>query len=144
MRARHVAAILASTLVIAACTSGARAPSTSTPPVPARATARTTLVPTAASPSATGIGTAYVGLSEHFYSPALLTVPVGTTVVWRVVGTQTHNVWAFDGSFKSPDMGPGGTYSYTFTKPGSHKYLCIPHSGDGMYGEVVVVERTGG
>ena len=82
--------------------------------------------------------TATVSLAEHFFDPALLTVKAGTTVTWRNVGQQTHDVNARDGSFHSPLLGPGGTFSYTFTTPGRYRYFCVPHEGDGMIGEVDV------
>jgi plastocyanin len=81
-----------------------------------------------------------VQLAEHFYTPALITVKVGTTVTWRNVGQQVHDVNANDGSFHSGNLEPGGTFLYTFTKAGHFKYYCIPHAGDGMTGEVVVEE----
>lgn len=95
--------------------------------------------PTAVVTSAAGAAVFLVEMGDHWFIPAKLSVPVGTTVEWRMVGTQEHDVWAYDGSFHSPTMGPGMRFSHTFTKPGSYKYLCIPHHGDGMYGEVVVV-----
>jgi plastocyanin len=79
-----------------------------------------------------------VWMGEHYYSPSTLTVPVGTTVMWWMLGTQEHDVWAYDGSFHSPTMGPGSTYTHTFTKAGTFKYFCVPHYGDGMEGEIVV------
>jgi plastocyanin len=85
--------------------------------------------------------TAVVEVGDHWYIPAKLTVPVGTTVTWRMVGSQEHDVWAYDGSFHSPTLGPGMSFSRTFTRPGSYKYFCVPHYGDGMYGEVIVVPR---
>ncbi|MDP9281566.1 MAG: plastocyanin/azurin family copper-binding protein [Chloroflexota bacterium] len=81
-----------------------------------------------------------VQLAEHFYTPALITVKVGTTVTWRNVGQQVHDVNANDGSFHSGNLEPGGTFTYTFTKAGHFKYYCIPHAGDGMTGEVVAEE----
>jgi len=85
-----------------------------------------------------------VWMGDHYYSPSKLTVLLGSTVMWRMLGSQEHDVWAYDGSFHSPTMGPGATFTHTFTKLGTFKYLCTPHSGDGMYGEIVVVEPTGG
>ena len=85
-----------------------------------------------------------VWMGDHYYSPSKLTVLLGSTVMWRMLGSQEHDVWAYDGSFHSPTMGPGATFAHTFTKLGTFKYLCAPHSGDGMYGEIVVVEPTGG
>lgn len=77
-------------------------------------------------------------MGDHFFDPATAVVKVGMTVTWVVVGSQVHNVNAYDGSFRSPDMGPGGRYSFTFNKPGRYQYLCTPHYGDGMAGVIVV------
>jgi plastocyanin len=79
-----------------------------------------------------------VWMGEHYYSPASLVVPTGATVMWRMLGTQEHDVWAYDGSFHSPTMGPGSTFTHTFTRAGTFRYFCVPHYGDGMTGEVVV------
>jgi plastocyanin len=100
--------------------------------------------PSAVVTDATGAPVYLVEMGDHWFIPAKLSIPVGTTVEWRMVGTQEHDVWAFDGSFHSPTMGPGMRYSHTFTKIGTFKYLCIPHHGDGMYGEIVVVPRASG
>lgn len=87
-----------------------------------------------------------VWMGEHYFAPSTLTIPVGTTVMWRMLGQQEHDVWALDGgpSFHSPTMGPGSTFTHTFTKVGRFKYTCIPHGGDGMYGEVIVIPRPAG
>jgi plastocyanin len=82
--------------------------------------------------------TVIVQLAEHFYSPSLITVKVGMTVVWWNVGTQPHDVHAYDKSFNSPNLDPGNRFSYTFLVPGKYRYFCIPHEGDGMTGEVDV------
>ena len=121
------------------------------PPSAAPSSAPTSLVtrtsgaaptPSAAVTNAAGAPVFLVEMGDHWFIPARLSVPVGTTVEWRMVGTQEHDVWAFDGSFHSPTMGPGMRYAHTFTKVGTFKYLCIPHHGDGMYGEVIVVPRS--
>ena len=66
--------------------------------------------------------------------------PSGTTIAVTRADTQlgTLDVWAYDGSFHSPTMGPGSTFTHRFTKAGTYKYFCVPHYGDGMTGEVVV------
>ena len=126
-------------MTASACASGsasATAPDRSVPIATQRAA---TPAPGAASAAAAPTGrTAVVQLGDHFYDPAALTVSVGTTLTWRLMGSQTHNVIAYDGSFRSPDLGPGNSYSYTFTKPGRFPYFCAPHYGDGMTGEVIV------
>jgi plastocyanin len=116
-------------------------PASSTVTVVTR-TSRLAPTPSAVVTNAAGAAVFLVEMGDHWFIPARLSVPVGTTVEWRMVGTQEHDVWAFDGSFHSPTMGPGMRYAHTFTKVGAFKYLCIPHHGDGMYGEVVVVPRT--
>jgi plastocyanin len=104
-----------------------------------RATPEGTAVTSASLPRATLDPTKpLVQLAEHFYTPALITVKVGTTVTWRNVGQQVHDVNAEDGAFHSGNLEPGGTFTYTFNRAGHFKYYCIPHAGDGMTGEVVV------
>lgn len=89
-----------------------------------------------------GAPVAMVWMGEHYFAPSTLTIPVGTTVMWRMLGQQEHDVWALDGgSFHSPTMGPGSTYTHTFTRTGTFKYTCVPHGGDGMHGEVIVTTR---
>lgn len=138
-------------LLVALVASVAGIACTSVGPDAARSSVSPTSVvgrPTGAAPTpsavvtdATGAAVFLVEMGDHWFIPAQLSVPVGTTVEWRMRGTQEHDVWAYDGSFHSPTMGPGMRFSHTFTKPGTYKYLCLPHHGDGMYGEVVVVPR---
>jgi plastocyanin len=134
---RSVGLGAALTLVLGACTPAISAE-------PPTVTDRTGLETSGAAPTiavptdAAGRPVVFVWMGEHYYSPASLTIPVGTTVMWRMLGAQEHDVWAYDGSFHSPTMGPGDTYSHTFTKAGTFKYFCVPHYGDGMAGEVIV------
>lgn len=58
-------------------------------------------------------------------------------MTWVNRGQQTHDVNAFDKPFASGNLNPGGTFPYTFTKPGRYRYYC-PLEGDGMTGEVNV------
>ncbi len=87
------------------------------------------------------------------YEPAKLTIRVGETVEWKNVGNSVHHassdpsaavnpadvsnpagVKPFDSGF----MQPGQSFTYTFTQPGTYKYICAPHETSGMTGEVVV------
>ena len=60
------------------------------------------------------------------FNPASVTVAVGTTVTWENQDGMSHNVIADDGSFKSPDLGPGKTFSVTFEKPPSRSLVPTP------------------
>ena len=99
------------------------------PPVSVSAT-------TADSPAPQG-GTA-VTISDFKFNPATLTVPVGTTVTWTNNDEEPHTIAAKDGSFHSPGMDTHGTYSFTFTTPGSYDYICSIHPF--MTGTVVVTK----
>jgi len=46
-------------------------------------------------------------MGDHYFSPSQLTVKLGTTVTWRMLGSWEHDVWSLDGSSHSPPMGPG-------------------------------------
>jgi amicyanin len=99
------------------------------PPASASAT-------TADSPASQG-GTA-VSISNFKFNPATLTVPVGATVTWTNQDEEPHSVAGKDGSFHSPGMDTHGTYSFTFTTPGSYDYICSIHPF--MTGTVVVTK----
>ena len=82
-------------------------------------------------------GTA-VAITDFKFSPATLTVPVGTTVTWTNQDEEPHTVAAKDGSFHSPGMDTHGTYSFTLTTPGKFDYICSIHPF--MAGTVVVTK----
>ena len=91
---------------------------------------------TADSPAPQG-GTA-VAITDFKFSPATLTVPVGTTVTWTNQDEEPHTIAAKDGSFHSPGIDTHGSYSFTFTSPGSYDYICSIHPF--MTGTVVVTK----
>lgn len=57
----------------------------------------------------------------------LLSVPVGTTVIWTNRDSTAHTTTSVDGVWNSTPLQPGDTFSYTFTTPGSYKYYCAFH-----------------
>lgn len=105
---------------------------------PAVATASATAAPTASPPPTPSV--AVIEMGDNFFDPAELTVKVGTTVTWKVVGQSTHDLAARDGSFADRTMTFGQTYSFTFTKAGRYPYICMQHEGDGMVGVVTVTD----
>ena len=40
--------------------------------------------------------------------------------------------------FNSGDLSPGVVFRQKFTVPGTYRYICIPHEGMGMIGEIEV------
>ncbi len=82
-------------------------------------------------------GTVTVEMGDEFFLPTAITVTVGTTVTWVNRGQDAHTATARDGSFGSPTLDFGGSYSYTFMKRGRYEYTCLFHTD--MFGVVVVV-----
>jgi plastocyanin len=87
------------------------------------------------------------------FVPETVTIQKGDTVEWINNAASLHSVTTnpavaqdpkdvssppgakpFDSGF----MPPGAKWSYTFTVPGTYKYLCLPHEKDHMVGVVVV------
>ena len=56
-----------------------------------------------------------MSIANFSFSPATLTVSVGTKVTWTNNDTVTHTVTAVQGAFDSNDLSPGNTFSFTFT-----------------------------
>ena len=113
------------------------APTASTAPAAATATS----TPTSTASPAPTTAVALIEMGDNFFDPAQLTVKVGTTVTWKVVGQSTHDLAARDGSFIDRTMSFGQTFSFTFTKAGTYAYVCMQHEGDGMTGAVTVVDQ---
>ena len=65
-----------------------------------------------------------------------VTVGAGTTLWWVNVDPDAHDVVALNGSFESPIIGRGASWSHTFSQPGRYAYVCTLHAN--MGGVVVV------
>jgi plastocyanin len=70
------------------------------------------------------------------FSPATLTVKVGTTVTWVNRDSAPHTVTSMNGTFDSGNMNSGASYKFTFSQPGTYLYTCTYHSW--MKGTIVV------
>ena len=82
-------------------------------------------------------GTA-VNIDNFAFSPAELTVPVGTTVVWTNRDDIPHTVTAAETPrlFKSETLDTDDHFSYRFDHPGRFAYFCSLHAH--MQGVIVV------
>jgi plastocyanin len=70
------------------------------------------------------------------FSPRVVTVHPGDTVVWTNAGAIPHTVTSAAAGFDSGLLQPGQTFAFTFTAPGAFAYVCTLHPG--MAGTVVV------
>jgi len=64
---------------------------------------------------------------QGFGYPYELQVAAGTTVTWVNHDAVPHDVVAYDGSWASPLLAQGETYSRTFTAAGRFAYTCSIH-----------------
>jgi plastocyanin len=129
-RPRHallvLVALVAVSAVATACSSSSKSGGASSPASPA----------TTASSGAPAASGSTVEIKDFMFMPMNLTVAVGTTVTWKFDDSTDHTVAADDGSFTSPALGSGKTYTHTFKTAGTVKYHCSIHPF--MTGTVVV------
>jgi amicyanin len=140
------AALVASLPVLAACGSDTATPAAA--PAATSAAGGATTMPDmpgmSTSPAAGGaaagapVATTAVAIENFAFSPATITVQVGTTVTWTNKDSDPHTVTAKSGgaALDSPTLNQGDSYQYTFTKAGQYTYLCTIHPF--MLGTVMV------
>ncbi|NUP39907.1 MAG: cupredoxin family copper-binding protein [Streptomyces sp.] len=77
-------------------------------------------------------------MSGYAFSPRTLTITAGDTVTWTNQDQAPHDVETTSGpaSVHSPMLSKGGSWSHTFTTPGTYGYLCTVHPG--MTAQLVV------
>ena len=79
---------------------------------------------------------ANVGIDNFAFTPAVLTVKSGSTVVFENHDDIPHLVVASDGKYRSKALDTNDRFSVTFDKPGDYKYFCGLHPH--MTGEIIV------
>lgn len=95
--------------------------------------AAASLAAAVASP-ALGAG-ASVRVGDDFFRAKTVRITKGSTVTWRWVGSDSHNV-VFK-AFKSK-LQTKGTYRHKFARKGTFRYVCTLHEDSGMTGTVIV------
>lgn len=70
------------------------------------------------------------------YSQSVVTIRAGGSVRWLNTDSVNHYNQGDGGSFQTPNIKPGESYSHTFHKPGVYDYVCAPHPW--MKGKIVV------
>lgn len=77
-----------------------------------------------------------IKIDNFSFSPATITVTVGTTVTWINRDDIPHKVVSNDDVFKSKVLDTEEKFSYTFSKAGDYPYFCSLHPK--MTGKVIV------
>ena len=70
-----------------------------------------------------------VTIKKSGFSPSSATLAYGAKVTWTNRDTSNHQVVANDGSFASPVLTPGKSYTFTFNRSGKFNYHDALHSG---------------
>jgi amicyanin len=83
---------------------------------------------------------AAVKIGNFTFGPQELKVKSGTTVTWTNEDDIPHTVVS-PNNYRSKVLDTDGTYSFTFTTPGTYKYFCSLHPH--MTGTIVVEAATG-
>ena len=78
--------------------------------------------------------TTQVLIKDFKFQPQQVTISKGDTVTWTHPGPASHTVKFSDS--ESPILKEGGTYSKTFSQPGTYNYECGIHPY--MKGTVIV------
>jgi plastocyanin len=63
-----------------------------------------------------------VSITTSGFQPAQVTIATGETVTWTNNDTVSRQIVADGGSFTSPQIAPGSTYSFRFTRAGTVAY----------------------
>jgi len=72
--------------------------------------------------AAAGADTKTVQIVKSGFTPSATTINVGDSVTWKNSDVVNHQVVSNDGSFASPVLKPGESYSQTFAKSGKVSY----------------------
>lgn len=95
------------------------------------------LLPSSAPPP---VATNHVYVNDSYFSPQVISVKVGVQITWEQRGGITHDV-VFTNTpgiqVRSPFLGRGSTFTWTFETAGTYHYLCDLHPNT-MKGTVVV------
>ena len=116
--------------------------------------ARESSSPQQPSRAESGERAAVVDMNDQLaFEPKQIEVTAGEKVTWKNVGKVAHTVTADKSKVADPSLvsvpagtkewnsgfvGEGESFLRSFEKPGTYRYVCIPHEGAGMVGSVVV------
>jgi plastocyanin len=81
-----------------------------------------------------------VKIGNFTFGPAEVKIKAGTIITWTNEDDIPHTIVS-PNNFRSKVLDTDGTYSFTFTTPGTYKYFCSLHPH--MTGTIVVEAATG-
>ena len=66
-------------------------------------------------------------LKGQAFIPERIEITAGSTVTWKNIDQLIHTISAVDKSFTSPIIGTDGSFSHTFSRPGTYPIFCTVH-----------------
>ena len=76
----------------------------------------------AVAPSALGATTKQVNITSGGFSPRTVAITADDSIRWKNNDNKNHQIISTRGTFASPVIGPGKTYTFTFTEAGIYDY----------------------
>jgi plastocyanin len=68
-----------------------------------------------------------IELKNFHFTPMSLSVPAGTTVVWKNLDGEPHTVVSDAGLFRSGGLDQNDSFSFKFEKAGTYRFICSIH-----------------
>ncbi|XEC95149.1 plastocyanin/azurin family copper-binding protein [Paenibacillus tarimensis] len=90
-----------------------------------------------AEPTEPEVKTYNVDIKDFSFGTEPLTIEAGSKVVFTNHDDMAHNAVAVDGSFETPLLAKGESFTVTFDKEGTYDYFCEPHKRF-MTGQIIV------
>ncbi|RAP74136.1 cupredoxin domain-containing protein [Paenibacillus montanisoli] len=87
--------------------------------------------------AAAAVKTYRVDIKDYSFGIGPLTVEAGSKIVFTNYDDMEHNAVAADGSFSTPMLKKGESYTITVNKPGTYDYFCEAHKKF-MTGQIIV------
>ncbi|GAA3407973.1 plastocyanin/azurin family copper-binding protein [Paenibacillus hodogayensis] len=78
-----------------------------------------------------------IDIKQFSFGSGPLTVEAGSSIVFTNYDDMKHNAVATGGSFSTPLLAKGESYTITLNEPGTYDYYCEPHKAF-MTGQIVV------
>jgi YVTN family beta-propeller protein len=95
--------------------------------LPVGAAPRKIVIQPGAVPVGGATATAAVGISKFAYAPAEIVISAGQSVTWTNADPVDHTITSSDKLWDSGSLAPNGSFSMTFTQPGTYAYFCSIH-----------------
>lgn len=86
------------------------------------------------------IRTNKVVIQNYTFSPTVITIKKGTSVIWTNLDITSHSIIGDStaANIQSGALSEGGTFSYSFDEPGEYIYHCGEHSNTS--GKIIVTD----